>query len=153
MQPAKLDHVEPAACKLDHIEPACNLDHLEPACNPDHLEPACPTIVPPPHDRKRVRLASLQGTMMQHASMFTVESLQQIARSSGKTVAQVVLRWAVQKGVVAIPGTSNPAHMDENLAGVYSFALTTEQMGIIDAVRSDPKAKGFTAMGFEKNES
>jgi len=94
-----------------------------------------------------------QGTMMQHASMFTVESLQQIARSSGKTVAQVVLRWAVQKGVVAIPGTSNPAHMDENLAGVYSFALSTEQMGIIDAVRSDPKAKGFTAMGFEKNES
>jgi hypothetical protein len=90
---------------------------------------------------------------LEHYPGMTEKSLQQIARSSGKTVAQVVLRWAVQKGVVAIPGTSNPAHMDENLAGVYSFALSTEQMGIIDAVRSDPKAKGFTAMGFEKNES
>ena len=91
-----------------------------------------------------------QGTMMQHASMFTVESLQEVARARQKTVAQVVLRWALQKGVVAIPGTSNPAHMEENLA-VHSFELSAEEMAVIDGVRSDPKAKGFVAMGFEKN--
>ena len=73
--------------------------------------------------------SSFQGTMMQHASMFTVETLKEIAAAKAKTVAQVVLRWAIQKNVVAIPGTSNPDHMEENLA-VH-----------------------FTAMGFEKNES
>ena len=88
--------------------------------------------------------------MMQHASMFTVESLQEVARARQKTVAQVVLRWALQKGVVAIPGTSNPAHMEENLA-VHSFELSAEEMAVIDGVRSDPKAKRFVAMGFEKN--
>ncbi|EOD25176.1 Aldo/keto reductase family protein, partial [Emiliania huxleyi CCMP1516] len=93
-----------------------------------------------------------QGTMMQHASLFTVQSLQEVARAKGKTVAQVMLRWALQKGVVAIPGTSNPAHMDENLAA-YSFELTAGEMAVIDGVRSDPKAKGFVAIGFEKNDS
>ena len=63
-----------------------------------------------------------------------------------------MLRWALQKGVVAIPGTSNPAHMDENLAA-YSFELTAGEMAVIDGVRSDPKAKGFVAIGFEKNDS
>ena len=93
-----------------------------------------------------------QGTMMQHASMFTVETLKQIAAAKAKTVAQVVLRWAIQKNVVAIPGTSNPDHMEENLA-VHGFKLTSEEMAVIDGVRSDPKAMDFTAMGFEKNES
>jgi len=93
-----------------------------------------------------------QGTMMQHAGMFTVSTLKEIATAKARTVAQVVLRWAVQKKVVAIPGTSNPAHMEENLA-VHAFELSQAEMAAIDAVRDDPKAKDFTALGFERNES
>ena len=89
-----------------------------------------------------------QGTVMQHSTMFTVGTLKEIAAMTGKTVAQVVLRWALQKKVTVIPGTGNPAHMRENLA-VHSFELSAEQMARIDGVRTDERAKAFVAQGFQ----
>ncbi|MFV0474745.1 MAG: aldo/keto reductase [Pikeienuella sp.] len=50
--------------------------------------------------------------------------------------AQVVLRWQVQnEGVVAIPRTSNPARLPENIA-LFDFALTADEMAAIDALRT-----------------
>lgn len=85
--------------------------------------------------------------MMQHASLFTVATLQDVARAANRSVAQVLLRWAVQKGVTVIPGTGNPSHMDENLA-VHRFTLPDEAVASIDALRDDAKAKRFVALGF-----
>ena len=42
--------------------------------------------------------------------------------------------------------------MADNLA-VHTFTLSAEEMAKIDAVRSDPKAKDFFAMGFDRNMS
>jgi len=95
---------------------------------------------------------SFQGTMVQHTSMFTVEALQDMASSKGVSVPQVLLRWALQKGVAVIPGTGKPKHMVSNL-GAYGFSLTDEEMAILDSIRTDPKAQDFKAMGFERNES
>ncbi|KAL1508715.1 hypothetical protein AB1Y20_004810 [Prymnesium parvum] len=95
--------------------------------------------------------APFQGTMMQNAQAFTVETLTKIAAAKGKTVPQIMLRWALQKKVCVIPGTGNPSHMSENLA-VYEFSLSDEEMALIDTLRTDPKVKNFVAMGFEKTE-
>ena len=86
--------------------------------------------------------SSLAGTTMQSAKAFTVETIKAIADKNSISVAQVLLRWAVQKGLVVIPGTSNPKHMAENLA-VYSFELSSSDMSAIDALSSDPIAKEF----------
>ena len=51
----------------------------------------------------------------------------EIAASHGKTVAQVILRWNLQKGVVVIPGSSDPDHLRENLS-LFDFALTEREM-------------------------
>ena len=51
----------------------------------------------------------------------------EIAASHGKTVAQVILRWNLQKGVVVIPGSSDPEHLRENLS-LFDFALTEREM-------------------------
>ncbi len=56
--------------------------------------------------------------------------LAEIAAAHGKTVAQVILRWNVQRGVVAIPSSVNPEHRAENIA-VFDFALTDEEMARI----------------------
>jgi 2,5-diketo-D-gluconate reductase B len=61
--------------------------------------------------------------------------LTEIARQKGKTIAQVALRWLIQKEIVApIPRSSNPARMAENIA-VFDFSLSDEEMKRIDALR------------------
>jgi 2,5-diketo-D-gluconate reductase B len=57
------------------------------------------------------------------------------SHQKGKTVAQVALRWLVQKEIVApIPRSSNPARLAENIA-VFDFALGDEEMTRIDALK------------------
>ena len=53
--------------------------------------------------------------------------LLKIAREYGKTVAQVVLRWHIQREVAVIPGSGNPHHIQENL-NVFDFELTTKDI-------------------------
>jgi 2,5-diketo-D-gluconate reductase B len=67
--------------------------------------------------------------------LFKDPVLGEIARTKSKTIAQVALRWLVQKGIVApIPRSSNPARLAENLA-VFDFSLSEEEMKRIDALK------------------
>ncbi|MNC63408.1 Morphine 6-dehydrogenase [compost metagenome] len=60
------------------------------------------------------------------------------ATAHGKTPAQVILRWHRQSGVVAIPKSTNPAHIAQNL-DIEDFALTDAEMARIDGLaRSRP---------------
>jgi len=60
----------------------------------------------------------------------------------GVTVQQIMLRWAVQKGLAVIPGTGNPDHMKQNLA-IYDFALTDDDMKTIDGLQYTAEAEKF----------
>ncbi len=60
------------------------------------------------------------------------------ARALGRTPAQVVLRWHVQQGIVAVPKSGDPQRQAENLA-VFDFELSEDQMRAISALE-DPNA-------------
>ena len=60
----------------------------------------------------------------------TNETVVQIAKAHGRTPAQIILRWQIQDGYIAIPGSSNPAHIAEN-HDLFGFALTEEEMAAI----------------------
>ncbi|MGW6690021.1 aldo/keto reductase [Streptomyces sp. NPDC054961] len=66
-------------------------------------------------------------------NLFTHPVLAKTAAAHGKTVAQVVLRWLVQRGVVVIPKSVRPERMAENL-DVFDFELTAEQMASVAAL-------------------
>ena len=61
-----------------------------------------------------------------------------IAEAHGVTSAQMILRWNLQRGVVVIPGSSNPDHIRENL-DLFSFELTDEEMAQIAALERGEK--------------
>ena len=66
--------------------------------------------------------------------------LGEIARASGKTVAQVALRWLLQKNIIApIPRSSNAERMAENL-DVFDFMLSDEEVARI-AARKRPDGR------------
>ena len=64
--------------------------------------------------------------------------LERIAEAHGKSVVQVILRWHYQRRVVAIPGSSNPAHIAENI-DIFDFILTDQEMADIAALNRDEK--------------
>ncbi len=64
--------------------------------------------------------------------------LVEIARRHGKSVAQVILRWDLQRGVVVIPGSSNPSHMEENIS-IFDFHLSDEEMARIESLNRNEK--------------
>lgn len=64
--------------------------------------------------------------------------LSDIAAKYGKSVVQVILRWHLQRGVVAIPGSSNPDHIRENIS-VFDFSLTDDEMARIAALDRNEK--------------
>jgi 2,5-diketo-D-gluconate reductase A len=63
-------------------------------------------------------------------NLFGHEALVDIARKHGRTVGQVVLRWVVQRGIVALAKSVRPERMRENL-NVFDFALDESDMARI----------------------
>ena len=60
-------------------------------------------------------------------NIFSNPIIDQIGKKYGKTIAQVCLRWHYQRGVVAIPRSSQKAHMIENL-NIFDFELSNYDM-------------------------
>ena len=59
------------------------------------------------------------------------KTIVEIANNHKVSAAQVILRWNLQKGVVVIPGSSNPEHIKENTE-IYDFELTSDEMNRIN---------------------
>ena len=64
--------------------------------------------------------------------------LVKIAEAHNRSVVQVILRWHYQRHVVAIPGSSNPDHIKENIS-IFDFALTDDEMSEIASLNRNEK--------------
>ena len=62
--------------------------------------------------------------------LFTNATLATIGKKHNKTVAQVSLRWHFQRGIIAIPRSSQKAHLAENLE-IFDFSLEASEMAAI----------------------
>ena len=72
------------------------------------------------------------------AELLGNEVISGIADTHGKSSAQVILRWNLQKGVAVIPGSGNPDHIQENTE-LYDFTLTDGEMAQINALDRNEK--------------
>ncbi|WP_392958515.1 aldo/keto reductase [Streptomyces sp. LN245] len=77
-----------------------------------------------------VQIQSWGGFAEGRNDLFTNPLLAEIGEEHGKSVAQVVLRWLTQRGVIAIPKSVRAERMAENI-DVFDFQLTGEQLAQI----------------------
>lgn len=63
-------------------------------------------------------------------------ALKEIAASTGKSTAQVILRWHLQQGRVVIPKSANPVRIQENF-DLFDFRLSDEQLTVMDELDED----------------
>ena len=56
--------------------------------------------------------------------------MRQIAEAHGKTVAQICVRWSLERGYLPLPKSQTPARIRENIE-VFDFELTQEDHNVI----------------------
>lgn len=72
-----------------------------------------------------------------------------IAKAHGKSAAQIILRWHMQKGFIAIPGSANAEHIKQNI-DIFDFSLSDGEMARIDALNKEQRV--FTVTLDEKRQ-
>lgn len=82
-------------------------------------------------------------------SLFDDETMKEIASAHGKSIGQVALRWAIQRGTVAIPKSQSAGHLKDNIE-IYDFELSEEEMARVDGLNrnrrfNDPAEFGEAA--------
>lgn len=67
--------------------------------------------------------------------------LKALAKMHGKSVAQIILRWLIQKNIPVIPKASSEAHLQENFS-IFDFALDKKQMVEIESLHKNKRFCG-----------
>ena len=121
-------------------------DRLVDLITHNDITPAVNQIETHPFHQRAEESEFMRGHGVQHESwgpfaegknnLFSDPTLTAVAGVHGKSVAQVVLRWLIQRDVVVIPKSVRPDRMAENL-DVFNFELTDEQMKLIAALDTE----------------
>ena len=82
---------------------------------------------------KGVQMQSWAPFAEGHNDLFHNETLAAIGAKYGKSVAQVVLRWQLQRGIVCIPKSTKRERMEQNF-DVFDFTLSVQDMAAIAAL-------------------
>ena len=74
--------------------------------------------------------------------LFNDETISGIATAHRKSSAQVILRWHLQAGNIAIPGSSNETHIIEDY-DVWDFELNADEMARMTALDKNQRFANY----------
>jgi len=118
----------------EHLD---KLDGETPAVNQVELHPSF-SQAPLRAEMARRGIVIESWAPLGRGSDLTSDTVTQIAEETGRTAAQVVIRWHLQHGLVVIPKSVGRPRIEEN-GKVFDFELTPAQMAAIDALNRDDR--------------
>jgi 2,5-diketo-D-gluconate reductase A len=116
--------------KPAHLERLMAECDVVPAVNQIQVSPAVTRIVDISYDRRHGIVTESYSPLGAGGDLLNAPVLGKIAEKHGKTPGQIVLRWHVEQGLVAIPKSANPQRMKENL-DIFGFALDADDTSAI----------------------
>lgn len=119
--------------KPDHLDRLLAEATIRPVANQIQLSPR---ITRPDHvayDRAHDIVTVAWSPLGPGSDLLQEPALATIGTRYGKTPAQVVLRWFIELGVVAIPRSSNPGRLAQNI-DIFDFTLTADEVAAVSAL-------------------
>ena len=125
--------------KPAHIDRLIAETGVTPAVNQIELSPAIPRLEQRAYGAEHGIVTESWSPIGGSGDLLASPALAALAEKHGRTPGQIVLRWHVQNGLVAIPKSRNPQRMAENLA-VFDFELDTDDLATLDGLDQGPDA-------------
>jgi methylglyoxal/glyoxal reductase len=122
---------------IDHLETLKKECEITPAVNQIELHPQLAQIELCDYMNKAGIITEAWSPLGQ-GTLLDDEKLGAIAKRLGKSIAQVILRWDYQRGIVTIPKTVNKDRMIANL-DILNFELSNEDMEAVFACNKDQR--------------
>lgn len=118
--------------KSHHLDALSKTAQVMPMVNQVEFHPGMPQQELISYCRERGICVEASSPLGNGAVLVNAQ-LKELAKAKDKTVAQICLRYGVEKGLVVLPKTTNPIRLQENLA-VYDWELSDEEMRMIDDI-------------------
>jgi 2,5-diketo-D-gluconate reductase A len=125
--------------KPSHLEQLMWASDVVPAVNQIQLNPSVTRSADCAYHEHHGIVTESYSPLGSGSGLLSAPVLQRIAVKHGKTQSQVVLRWHVQQGLVAIPKSADPQRMKENI-DVFEFVLDDEDLAAIYTLDEGPEA-------------
>lgn len=119
--------------KPTHLDRLFAAATIHPVANQIQLNPRITRPDQVAYDRAHDIITVAWSPLGQGSDLLNDPTLATIAATYGKTPAQIVLRWNIELGIVAIPRSSNPDRLAQNL-DIFDFTLTTAEIAAIAAL-------------------
>lgn len=121
-------------CEAHHLDEIATVSDIVPAVNQIESHPYFSNDAMIAEDNKRGIATEVWCPLGgEFSHLLDNAVLKRLAAEQGKTPAQLVIRWHIQRGVILFPKSSHRERMMANL-DVFSFALDGETMAAIDAL-------------------
>lgn len=118
----KVGHLEELR-KSAKIMPMVNQIEVHPLSSKNDMLNYC--------NKNNIQLVAWSPIM--RGKIFSNEVMMNLSEKYKKTIAQIALRWHIQRGIIPIPKSSNEERIKENL-DIFDFELAKEDMKVIDSL-------------------
>jgi len=109
--------------KPAHLETLLGQTSVVPAVNQIQMNPRTPRVVERAFDDEHGIVTVAYSPLGQGSDLLSAPQLQQLGKLYDKTPAQILLRWYIELGVVAIPKSSSRERLQQNI-DIFDFSLT-----------------------------
>lgn len=125
--------------KPSHLDQLFRETDVVPAVNQIQVSPSIPRPAARAFNEANGILTESYSPLGAGSDLLNAPVLAGIGNKYGKTPGQVVLRWHIQQGLVAIPKTANPQRMKENL-DIFDFELDHDDLIKLQTLDAGPDA-------------